>query len=155
MWIIISEDRNYGGTKIWGFFSEIQYEISEIQYENMGIFSKNPRISYHINMSRKVLGLLMIFLLIYTILLFLFDNVWLTTEKQLTSSHRTCRISHYSSLRVATLLSLSRIRVTSRSVVSPQISAVSCHSPPARILLSCLRAGECKVCSLCDKNHFN
>ena len=37
--------------------SEIQYEISEIQYENMGIFSlfsKNPRISYHINMSRKV-----------------------------------------------------------------------------------------------------
>ena len=35
--------------------SEIQYEISEIQYENMGIFSKNPRISYHINMSRKVL----------------------------------------------------------------------------------------------------
>ena len=54
MWIIISGDRNYGGTKIWGFFSEIQYEISEIRYENIGIFSKNPRISYHINMSRKV-----------------------------------------------------------------------------------------------------
>ena len=36
--------------------SEIQYEISEIQYENMGIFSKNPRISYQINMSRKVVN---------------------------------------------------------------------------------------------------
>ena len=56
MWIIIYGDRNYGGTKIWGFFfrnSDIQYEISEIQYENMGI----PRISYHINMSRKVFRL--------------------------------------------------------------------------------------------------
>ena len=30
MWIIMSGDQNYGGTKIWVFFSEIQYEISEI-----------------------------------------------------------------------------------------------------------------------------
>ena len=60
MWIIISWDRNYGGTKIWGFFSEIQKFSTKFQkfstkiWGFFPIFSKNPRISYHINMSRKV-----------------------------------------------------------------------------------------------------
>ena len=64
--------------------SKIQYEISEIQYENMGIypiFSKNPRISYHINMSRKVIILIQCFTHIMSKTFYIYDyhDNWIAT----------------------------------------------------------------------------
>ena len=79
MSIIISGDRNYGGTKIWGFFSEIQKFSTKFQkfsakiWGFFPIFSKNPRISYHINMSRKVIILIQCFTHIMSKTFYIYD----------------------------------------------------------------------------------